>query len=52
VEFGFKPGCNEIAEVVASSGVNFCHSKTRSASGLEVESCTEMENPSRSRSLP
>jgi hypothetical protein len=20
-----KPGCNEIAEVVASSGVNFCH---------------------------
>jgi hypothetical protein len=27
VEFGLKPGCNEIAEVVASSGVNFCRSK-------------------------
>jgi hypothetical protein len=47
-----KSGCNEIAEVVASSGVNFYHSKPRSAPGLDVESCTGMGNHSHSRSLP
>jgi hypothetical protein len=36
-----KPGCNEIAEVVASSGVNFCHSKPRSAPGLKLSLARE-----------
>jgi hypothetical protein len=31
-----KPGCNEIAEAVASSGVNFCHSKPRYSGGLSI----------------
>jgi hypothetical protein len=47
-----KPDCNEIADVVASSGVSFCYCKPRGAPEFEVESCTGMENHSSSRSLP